>query len=357
MTKVTQMTLENDGVRQGRRAAAASICAKFPATAKRPLETVGQDLRAARLRRGDELATVSRALKIRKDHLEALEEDRLEDLPGKTYAIGFVRSYARLSGPGRRRSMSNASSRKFPAAPTISRASPRPSIRTKSRRLPQGWRIIAGVVVLLLIYGVWHLLSAGDDANQAGAAARRSLDAAQARGAKPRARAVTAPPQTATPSPATDGAAPPAPAAAPAAGSATPSPAAGAKTPATQAGADAAPAAAAPAGSAAAPPSGTARSMARRIAIPAWCCAPRGDTRITVRGADGTVYHQPRSEGGRQLPGAQYAGPDHGDQQCRRGRSRSGRQALGRAGAPQQMLRRGFAGSPVPRRPFQSLSG
>src|SRR3954469_1551440 len=63
-----------------------------------PLETVGQDLRAARLRRGDEIAQVSRALKIRKDHLEALEEDRLEDLPGKTYAIGFVRSYARHLG-------------------------------------------------------------------------------------------------------------------------------------------------------------------------------------------------------------------------------------------------------------------
>ena len=63
-----------------------------------PLETVGQDLRAARLRRGDEIATVSRALKIRKDHLEALEEDRVEDLPGKTYAIGFVRSYSRHLG-------------------------------------------------------------------------------------------------------------------------------------------------------------------------------------------------------------------------------------------------------------------
>ncbi len=63
-----------------------------------PLETVGQDLRAARLRRGDDLATVSRALKIRKDHLEAVEEDRLENLPGKTYAIGFVRSYAGYLG-------------------------------------------------------------------------------------------------------------------------------------------------------------------------------------------------------------------------------------------------------------------
>ena len=49
-----------------------------------PLETVGQDLRAARLRRGDDLASVSKALKIRKDHLEALEEDNFAGLPGRT---------------------------------------------------------------------------------------------------------------------------------------------------------------------------------------------------------------------------------------------------------------------------------
>ena len=63
-----------------------------------PLETVGQDLRAARLRRGDDLATVSRSLKIRKDHLEAVEEDNFNGLPGKTYAIGFVRSYSGYLG-------------------------------------------------------------------------------------------------------------------------------------------------------------------------------------------------------------------------------------------------------------------
>src|SRR5207342_3275550 len=31
----------------------------------------------------------------------------------------------------------------------------------EGRRLPQGWRIVAGVVVLALAYGVWHLFSAG----------------------------------------------------------------------------------------------------------------------------------------------------------------------------------------------------
>src|SRR5580698_11079883 len=94
MTKVTQISFEDDGGPGRRRIHLREISGD----SESPLETVGQDLRAARLRRGDEIAEVSRALKIRKGHLEALEEDRLEDLPGKTYAIGFVRSYARHLG-------------------------------------------------------------------------------------------------------------------------------------------------------------------------------------------------------------------------------------------------------------------
>ena len=95
MTKLTQMSLDNDGSAEKDGLNRRRIhLREISGDSESPLETVGQDLRAARLRRGDEIAQVSRALKIRKDHLEALEEDRLEDLPGKTYAIGFVRSYA-----------------------------------------------------------------------------------------------------------------------------------------------------------------------------------------------------------------------------------------------------------------------
>src|SRR5215813_6611818 len=94
MTKVTHLTLDEGGGLNRRRIHLREISGDADA----PLETVGQDLRAARLRRGDDLATVSKALKIRKDHLEALEEDRLEALPGRTYAVGFVRTYAEFLG-------------------------------------------------------------------------------------------------------------------------------------------------------------------------------------------------------------------------------------------------------------------
>src|ERR1700761_9255675 len=94
MTKVTQIKADGDDGSGRRRLHLREISGD----SESPLETVGQDLRAARLRRGDDLATVSKALKIRKDHLEAVEEDRLEALPGRTYAVGFVRTYADYLG-------------------------------------------------------------------------------------------------------------------------------------------------------------------------------------------------------------------------------------------------------------------
>jgi cytoskeleton protein RodZ len=91
MTKITQLTLapgSNSGSKQASRGEAGDGA----------LQTVGQDLRAARLRRGDDIGAVSRVLCIRKDLLQALEENRPEDLPGRTYELGFVRSYAEHLG-------------------------------------------------------------------------------------------------------------------------------------------------------------------------------------------------------------------------------------------------------------------
>src|ERR1700748_2083371 len=98
MTKFTQMAANEDASSEDGGSRRRIHLREISGDADAPLETVGQDLRAARIRRGDDLAAVSRALKIRKDHLDALEGDRLGDLSGKTYAIGFVRSYARHLG-------------------------------------------------------------------------------------------------------------------------------------------------------------------------------------------------------------------------------------------------------------------
>jgi cytoskeleton protein RodZ len=57
---------------------------------------VGQTLRDARKERGIDLSEVERATKIRVKFLEAIEEERWEDLPGPAYTRGFVSSYARF---------------------------------------------------------------------------------------------------------------------------------------------------------------------------------------------------------------------------------------------------------------------
>lgn len=59
---------------------------------------VGAELRAERDRFGLLLAEVSDRLRIRVAYLEAIEEGRFGDLPGRIYAIGFLRSYAEFLG-------------------------------------------------------------------------------------------------------------------------------------------------------------------------------------------------------------------------------------------------------------------
>ncbi|MSO76986.1 MAG: helix-turn-helix domain-containing protein [Alphaproteobacteria bacterium] len=59
---------------------------------------IGDILRAARERRGDSLESISGVLKIARTQLLAIEEGRFHDLPGKAYAIGFIRAYAKQVG-------------------------------------------------------------------------------------------------------------------------------------------------------------------------------------------------------------------------------------------------------------------
>jgi cytoskeleton protein RodZ len=267
MTKVTHLSLDEDGLPSRRRIHLREISGD----SETPLETVGQDLRAARLRRGDDLATVSRALKIRKDHLEAVEEDDLGALPGRTYAIGFVRSYATYLGLD-----TTATVERFKqeiSGRHEEHASPAPVMHDdEGRRLPQGWRIVAGIVVVALIYGAWHLFSAS-----------------------PSQETVPPPPQV-IPAPHVVVAAPkPAPAAPPPAAddqAATPSPAQddAAGNPATP---PATAQAAAPAQPGQAPPAPAASNghvygtgnKGVRVVLRA-----RADTHVEVRGEDGTLY-------------------------------------------------------------------
>ena len=55
-------------------------------------------LRETRIKQGRDIAVVATTLRIRQPYLQAIEEGRFQDLPGSTYAVGFVRGYAEFLG-------------------------------------------------------------------------------------------------------------------------------------------------------------------------------------------------------------------------------------------------------------------
>ena len=121
---------------------------------------VGASLCAERLRRGEELRTIALSLRIRRDQLEALEEGRYRALPGRAYAIGFIRSYAEYLGLDSAqiveryrteydRDAEGRTDLAFPKA-------------ENEKRLPKSVMLIVGVVIAVGIYGGWLLTRSAD---------------------------------------------------------------------------------------------------------------------------------------------------------------------------------------------------
>lgn len=57
---------------------------------------IGAALRAERQRQGLSLQDVADATRVRRVYLEALEANRLEDLPSRPFAVGYVRAFAQI---------------------------------------------------------------------------------------------------------------------------------------------------------------------------------------------------------------------------------------------------------------------
>ena len=99
---------------------------------ERALRTVGEELRAARLRRGEELQDIAAYLRIKPAYLSALEEGNVAATPGRPYALGFLRSYGQylgLDGKLLAASLKPAVEATTPAAPLCHREPPNESRR------------------------------------------------------------------------------------------------------------------------------------------------------------------------------------------------------------------------------------
>ena len=176
MTKVTMLPAEGRSEGGRRRLHLRDI------THEEPLEghTVGAELRAARLRRGEEIRGIAHILHIRRDYLEALEESRYENLPGRAYAIGFVRSYAEYLGLDsqyvvERYKAELDGGEAEDAAEPVSRYFPQVS---GERRMPRGMGLIVVLVVAAALYGIWLMSTSADQmvADRSGDSAAEQAD-------------------------------------------------------------------------------------------------------------------------------------------------------------------------------------
>lgn len=154
MPKVTRLSLDQGGGLERRRLHLREISDDADA----PLETVGQDLRKARQRKGEDLAMISSVLKIRKDYLDALEESKFDAIPGRAYTIGFVRAYAQYLGLDPRecveRLKMEIAGRSEGREANLQVSSPR------ERKLPPGGMLLAILMLIAVVYGAYYLFVA-----------------------------------------------------------------------------------------------------------------------------------------------------------------------------------------------------
>jgi cytoskeleton protein RodZ len=121
-----------------------------------PAARLGAELRAARTRLGWELPHLAASLRIRQAYLEAIEGGRVAELPGSTYAQGFVRAYASALGlPG------EEVARRFraEAMEVGGKQALRFPVPVPERGVPAGALMLLGLVVLGAAYGGWYWLS------------------------------------------------------------------------------------------------------------------------------------------------------------------------------------------------------
>ncbi len=114
---------------------------------------IGTEFAAARVQSGVDVVQVATTLRIRKEHLAAIEEGRFGDLPAPAYALGFVRSYADYLGLDPAAAVEafkqeTSTSRRrtplvFPTAEPV-------------ERVPRGWLLGMSAVLAAVVFGAWY---------------------------------------------------------------------------------------------------------------------------------------------------------------------------------------------------------
>lgn len=120
--------------------------------------SVGEILRRERMRYGKTLEDVEAMLRIRIAYLEAIEQGDHTRLPGRVYAIGFVRSYAEYLGLDGAKIIAMF---KRQATATNSGASPELNfpVAASERRVASPWLFVSATVLAVAAVAVWVMSS------------------------------------------------------------------------------------------------------------------------------------------------------------------------------------------------------
>ena len=121
--------------------------------------TVGEMLQRHRIERDLTLQDIAQQLRIQRSYLDALENGDFDKLPGLTYAIGYVRSYAQLLelDPATLITDFKAEAKKLQEPTQLSFPSPAPE-----GKVPGGALVFVGVLLAALSYGGWYYFSTSE---------------------------------------------------------------------------------------------------------------------------------------------------------------------------------------------------
>jgi cytoskeleton protein RodZ len=120
-----------------------------------PQWRAGRKLAEARRQRGWSLDEVAERIRVRREFLEALEEMNIKLLPGKAYALAFLRSYARELGVDEKAIVDQ-----FQDECALTREDVQPQMRNPASkpRKERPWAVAAGLVLVAAGFVGWRAL-------------------------------------------------------------------------------------------------------------------------------------------------------------------------------------------------------
>lgn len=121
--------------------------------------TVGEILRRTRTHYGQTLEDVGAALRIRPSQLEAIETGHLEQLPGRVYAIGFVRGYSEYLGLDGDKMVYLFKQQSVGSKARVELNFPVPPSESKVPHVSLTMMGIIGAIVILIVWGIFYAVS------------------------------------------------------------------------------------------------------------------------------------------------------------------------------------------------------